>query len=248
MPLKLRDGESGRAEFTSSNVTITAVEGQVPPGINLCRVNYPEPTPCVLTIGTHYMDGVAPGVNGQQALELGAGDPSLIGQAAVNSGFVEVSYGSGACVQRLVMDLRPGSYQLPPIMQATVTARPWFNAGTFTVPFAVEATLCEGSTPCGSRPTYTVYAPLTAATPDTTRVPDKARTVDAWVYAVALGAGKPVLSIYDAGLSGFPSLVRDYTSGVWAPPYPAPCFSSGSNITMVSTVTCSAWVQFELDF
>lgn len=245
---RLMDGDSGKLEFTSSNVSITAVEGQVGQGLQLCRANYAEPTPCVLTIGTHYTDGAAPGVNGQQAYELGVGDPTLVGQALVNSGFVEVVYGSGACTQRLVMDLRPGSYQLPPCMQVTVSAKPWFNAGTFVVPVQVEATISAGSAPCGSRPTYTVYMPLSANSADSTKVPDKARTVDAWVYAVALGAGKPVLSVYDPGLSGFPSLVRDYTTGIWAPPYPAPCFGSGSNITMISTVACSAFIQWELDF
>jgi len=245
---RLRDGESGRIEFTSATVAITAVAGQVGPGLTLARCNYDEPTPCVLSIGTHYTDGTAPGVNGQQAYELGVGDPQMPGLVGVNSGYVEVVYGSGASVQRLVMDLRPGSYQLPPVQQATVTVKPWFNAGTFIVPFSVDGALSVGAVASCSRPTYTVYVPLSANSADETRVPDKARTVDAWVYAVALGAGKPVLSVYDTGLSGFPSLIRDYTNGVWAPPYPAPCFGSGSVLGIISTVTCSAFVQFELDF
>lgn len=246
---KLRDGESGTAGFSSTNVIITALGGQVSPGVNMCRVNYPEPRPCVLTIGTHYLGGRPPGVNGQEAAEYAAGDPNLTSINGGN-GFVEVIYGSGACTQRLVMDLRPGTYQLPPIMQATITATPWFNTGFIASPVNVDAALCEGSVSCGSRPTYTVYVPLTGGVPASTQIPDKARYYDAWAYVTALGAGKPVLSVYDGGggFAGAPSLIRDYTSGVWAPPYPGTCFQSRGSLTIASTVTCSAWIQFELDF
>jgi len=249
MSSKLRDGESGSVVFDASNTPITALAAQVSPGVNICRVNYPEPTACVLTIGTHYLGGHPPGINGQESQDLAAGDPDLLSINGGN-GFAEVVYGSGACTQRLVMDLRPGTYQLPPIMQASLVGTLWYNTSFIASPISVDAAFCQGAVPCGSRPTYTVYVPLTAATPATTRIPDKARYYDAWVYVTGLGAGQPVLSVYDSGggSSGPPSIIRDYTTGIWAPPYPASCFQSRGILTLVSTVTCKAWIQFDLDF
>jgi hypothetical protein len=246
---KLRDGESGTVVFNSDNTPITAVAAQVSPGVNICRVNYAAPTPCVLTIGTHFLGGRPPGVNGQESQDLAAGDPDLVGINGGN-GFAEVVYGAGSCTQRLVMDLRSGTYQLPPITQASLVGTLWYNSSFIASPISVDGAFCEGSVSCGSRPTYTVRVPLLAAVGVVTQIPDKARYLDAWAYVTALGAGKPVLSVYDtgAGGSGVPSLVRDYTTGIWAPPYPAACFQPRGSVTVISTVDCTAYVQFELDF
>jgi hypothetical protein len=251
---KLRDGETGSVAFDSTNVAVSATESQIGVGANICRVNYSEPTNCILTVASRRTTGQRAGVNGQQTQELTCGDPSFASSPDVINGFVEVTYGSGSCQQRIVMDMRPGSYQLPPCQQVTVTAKPWFTSNSVSMlnPLSFDATVAPGQGLVSRRPTYTTYYSLTGSAAVNVRVPDYACYVDCWAKVAALGAGKPVLTLYPGtggGTSfGFPSLIRDYTSGVWAPPQPAASFGCGELMQLVSTVTCEAWVQFELAF
>lgn len=253
------DGSSGSILINATNNTPTIFNSGdvVGAGTYVCGVDYAKPTPCVLTIGTSIVSGAKPGVQGVQSVCLPAGQSAYDAgghSSNMSMGFVEVTYGVGAGLQRLVMDMRPGTYQLPPSTQVRVSALGYYYTanGGFKQPLNFNAAIAPGYVGKGSDPTFGQFVGLLAATAVATiQVPDKARWVDCWALnVVALGAGKPVLSLYSDQETGFPSLVRDYTSGIWAPPYEARCFGGTQSLTatIISTVACDAWIQFGLEF
>jgi hypothetical protein len=255
--MKLRQENSGALPFatltdTSRTAAPVFLDGAIGPAFGLCSADYDEPTPCVLTIGIHGAGGVAPTINGVDGLEYPAGQNTEDGFDL--GGLVEVFYGSGAAVQRIVFDLRPGTYQLPPCTQVRANVLAYYDGanGGFGTAITVQGNIAAGHCgTAGSQPTFTIPVTLLANTSVQLLVPCKARYVDLFCGNVtAIGTGKPVVKLYSVNNTGFPSLVRDYVLGVWSPPYEARCMNYGvsTTVTLISTVACGAFVLFVLEF
>jgi hypothetical protein len=128
-----------------------------------------------------------------------------------------------------------------------------FNPECF-VTGAIVPGVCDAPTEA----TYTVALVDMSTSGYSTTVPDSARYVELLLVndtaANIYGAGAPVLSLR-GGAGAVPQLIRDYTTGICVPPYPAPIggYPNGRDIDdpptvdVDTTVACDAVLQFFLE-
>jgi hypothetical protein len=105
-PTAAQGGATGLLQLTSGNVDTSAFTQK------LCSATFPEPRPCTVHIRC---DLIASATRGRRSWDF----PSE-SVAGVATGSLVFEYGVGATLRRVVLDLRPGSYQLPPCDQVTV--------------------------------------------------------------------------------------------------------------------------------
>lgn len=172
------------------------------------------------------------------------------------TGYITVEYGAAGTTQSVRLDLRGGSYQLPPCEEVRVTVTTAVQA-TFLPALNIVGSIVPGVHPSPTVPTYTWRDEVLASgVSNNVMVPPRARTVDCWVSnddptVPIYGSGAPVLCL--AGDVMCAQVIRDYALGVWAPPYPCPMVmhtdldtSIYKLIAIASDVACVAIVQFEL--
>jgi hypothetical protein len=130
----------------------------------------------------------------------------------------------------------------------------------FVPPSLVTAAIVPGVCDFPTEPTYTVVLTGLTSAGQAVNVPAAARYMDACVSQTTLvyGASAPILNVRAANSDdrGVPQLVRDYTTGVCIPPYPAPLGGFSCATTDAGTVpqvfvdtdvTCSVLLQFFLE-
>lgn len=131
----------------------------------------------------------------------------------------------------------------------------------FVPPSLVTAAIVPGVCDFPTEPTYTVLFTALTSAGQAFNVPAAARYLDACVTETTLtyGTGAPVLNVRGSNSDdrGIPLVVRDYSTGIFIPPYPAP-ISGFSNATddagsapsafADTNVTCNALVTFFLEF
>lgn len=120
---------------------------------------------------------------------------------------------------------------------------------------AIVPGVCDAPT----EPTYSVVLNDLTSSGQDVGVPDAARYVDLALTnstaAPLYGAGAPILSLR-AGDFGVPQLIRDYSTGVCIPPYPAAIGGFNAQATPTTgplahvdtDVTCDALLTFYLEF
>lgn len=148
------------------------------------------------------------------------GGPDAIGLVLI------VDYGDMAGRHRVCADLRSGTYVLPAVSFAQVYALAWAAAGTLNFGFQCSAAFSRSQPTNPKKLTYTCAGPLPAADNRFVRVPYYAQWVDIWANGWTGGIGAadaPILSAEELGL------YRDYTNGLWAPPF-GPVSLSGDSL------------------
>ena len=139
---------------------------------------------------------------------LAQGSGTAQGTGTETGGVIRLTYGA-ANVQRVVeLDMRAGTYQLPPCALATVDAFLYLN-GPRTVNIA--AALVPGTVDTPTRATNTLRTTLVAGATAAIQVPFGAR----WVSLSGggptnIGASQPAVSL--AQTSG-PLILQDYANG-----------------------------------
>lgn len=248
-PLTDAQGRSGSQQLIASS----ADDGK--PGIDgtiLCSLTLTKAEEVVLEVSVTLSAGQNSIRRGFDFVSNGEGVDNDQGNASL-----VIDYGSGGALQRVLIDLRNGSYQLPACEQVNVyvrVERPAEDAGSFAPPCLVQGCLSPGRHPTPSTPTYTFRRyELTSAGVEVD-IPANARWVDCWVEnstaANLYGAGAPVLSLRGSNAQ----LIRDYTTGIWAPPFVqalAGMYWDGSEVdplTLDTNVTCTGVVQFIVEF
>lgn len=218
-------------EGRSGSISLAAAE-QVT-NAKLCGFDWSEPTSVVVEVAVTLASSGA-------EVDIGAEETGLPSAQLI------LEYGSGGVARVVTMDLRSGSYQLPPCEQVRVlvTTAP-LEGGP--VALKISGCLVKGQHPNPTTPTYTYTNVVPVASPATVTVPDAARFVDVWVTDSQLlyGSGAPRISAYGAIGS---QVVRDYANAIWAPPFPAALVAGSSRaLTLATTVEKRCVVQFELE-
>ncbi len=238
------EGRSGSADFNASNVLNSDL---IPQGQRLCAANFRTSTPSVVQIRVYVAEGSDYNAIGHQTLDFVAE-----GQAETyGNGVLIFEYGSGITLQRVAADLKSGSYQLPPCEQVRIYAACYF--GDEAIPewspaITVFGAIAEGVHLGSSRPTYTIVGQQNITL--NIDVPDNAREVDCYLVNLDPQATTPpavVLTLSPDTRVGLPFLVRDYSTGVWTPPYPAQVNGSGQEFTLTASEECGVAVQFTLE-
>lgn len=251
------EGSTGRLRFDATNV-FALTPGDSPVSLPLCKATFSVPTACVLELSVANGAGTMEGGLGQRLVDFAAGqDGAITGSDVANAlGFAVITYGAGQTQNRIVMDLRSGSYQLPPCTQVDVFVSSYFytmDAGPFAPSSLIAGAIVPGSTQQPAVPTYTVPIELAAAVAGEIVIPDGARLVDCWVRATGgtvFGVGAGVVDLYPNGSTSLmPTVHRDFEVGSYTPPYPASVLGvHRSNLGILSTVDGVGVVQFELEF
>jgi hypothetical protein len=221
-------------------------------GARLCSAVFTKQTPVVLEVAVKCVSELG-GSSVTSAFDLFAVAMNAAA-SSMGTGQLIVEYGSGGAYERVAMDLRGGSYQLPPCEEVRVSVTTT-EVGAFLPALSIGGAITAGTHPSPTVPTYT-WRDEALATDATVGVPARARTVDCWIGnttgAAIYGSGAPVLSLLQNACQ--PQLIRDYSLGVWAPPYPAPCVPGGEvdttvfrKVDLFTTVACEAVVQFQLE-
>ncbi len=237
-------GSSARIALTSSNATVSADAS-----FDLCSRTFQKATSSVvlLTVLSSTQDTDVDFVSA-------GGETGLTANASL-----VVSYGSGAAQKNRICDLRSGAYLLPPSEQVRLSVLVPANssASGFFPNVQVAACIADAAQQAAplDRMVYTyVNNSLTTAGANVP-VPKGAREVDLWYCGAtySYGSGAPVLSLNAIDLGGFAQMVRDYTTGIWAPPYRQQVFlgageseTTPAQLTLATTVNCAAVVQFLL--
>lgn len=142
--------------------------------------------------------------------------PDLGGVDAIGLVLV-IDYGDMTGRHRVVADLRSGTYQLPSITFAQVYALAWAQAGTLNFGFQAAAALSRGTVPNNPKPlTYTGAGTVTAGGSVLVPIPYYAEAADIWANGWAGGIGAPNAPVLRAAEVG---LYRDYTTGLFVPPW-----------------------------
>lgn len=130
----------------------------------------------------------------------------------------------------------------------------------FVPPSLVTGAIVPGVCDFPTEPTYTVMLTELTSAGQAVNVPAAARYMDLCLSQSTLsyGAGAPILNVRASNSDdrGVPQLVRDYTTGVCIPPYPAPLNGFSAATTDAGTVpqcfvdtdvTCTCLLQFFLE-
>lgn len=175
--------------------------------------------------------------------------PVLGGSGAIGTVLI-VDYGDMAGRHRVVADLRSGTYVLPAITFAQVNVLTWAETGTLNFGFQASATLSR-SQPTNPKPfTYTGAGLIEAAGQRFVPVPYYAQWVDIWANGWAGGIGAanaPILRGIELGL------YRDYTTGLFVPPWGPVSLSGDSldtdsvNIDNAGAAEVRVYCQFYLE-
>jgi hypothetical protein len=221
----------------------------------LCAAVFEEPTPSVVQIRVGLAE---PSSDVQRTFCFAAASNNSYSQSGL--GRLILEYGAGSTTQRVVCDLKSGSYQFPTSEQVKIScqvAATNFDRlvlGPFEPQVNVTGVIAKGTHIEPTLPTFTHLLTNTpAATPQPIAIPDNAREVDLWLTTdttVKYGAGAPVISLLCLGANGAPQLVRDYAQGIFVPPYPARVWGTRDpEVPLVarSTAACDMAVQFTLD-
>jgi len=136
--------------------------------------------------------------------------------ADVDSGFLIFEYGDGSASRRIMTDLKSGTYQLPPSIEARVFANVYTNN---TLPFLhqcqVSACLSEGWMSNPTRPVYSWMQPIGAGSSWSSFIPDGARWVQVMLGTQEVpGSGTNVLRFVGGGAS----IYMDWAGNVFVPP------------------------------
>lgn len=178
-----------------------------------------------------------------------------------------LEYGAGSALRKVVMDLKPGSYQLPPCTQVKTSVLAYRGASDFTprfVPCSVGVTLCPGTIITNpARPVVTHGQKVQGSGPSGYNVisPGAARWWDLWWGSdgsiAPLATTAPDLLAQCSNLETVPAaglLYRAYSSGVFMPCWGPAEFGSpeNTNIQVTDGNTASvamhlAWLRFFLE-
>lgn len=213
-------------------VPATTLPNFASPGVGLCRVQSDYPVPWVVHIDAR--NGGAVATSQRMTCQFGnAYGPTMSAMEVGDTGGCLVwEYGDGAIKKRLLTDLRPGTYELPPSTWVNVSVKCYaidstFNASGFGQ-IRVTGTISPGRVSVPSQPmqSITLNLPALAALSYILAIPDGAIAIDAWAgnYNVVAAVG-PIIGISGGALSAYGGgmgLVRDYQSGVSIPPGPVP--------------------------
>lgn len=183
----------------------------------IARIESAEPKPVALQLHVSSAGGVF--------------DHSLMASSleAVGAGSVLiVEYGDLAGRHLLAADLRSGLYQLPASSFCQVYALLWNAAGT-GAPFAIQAAgaLSHALVPSPKYFTFTAAGDIAAAASAVTTIPSFTQFLDVWANGWANGIGGANAPILIAERVG---LYRDYTTGLFVPPW-GPVSYSGDGIS-----------------
>lgn len=127
-----------------------------------------------------------------------------------------IDYGDMSGNHRVVADCRSGTYLLPAITFAQVYALTWAEPGTINFAFSVSAALSRATPSNPKKLSYTGAGLIEASGSRFVPVPYYAQWVDIWANGWAGGIGAadaPNLLASEVGL------YRDYTSGLFVPPF-----------------------------
>lgn len=155
----------------------------------------------------------------RRSVELAAGLTPYKNPTNDQGGALIVTYGAGGTERRLVCDLRPGSYALPPCESARVEALVWSRSFPFAGAFSVSATFVPGSFAAPSRFTHT-YEGISARYGQGSTVyegefdaelvvPDGARWLTVWQSPMMSDTMTPLRLQF----SGGSRVVYDYAAG-----------------------------------
>lgn len=236
------DNQSRASSFrTERDVAITRQK--------LLAAVFAEATPCVLEIQVQEERNTL-----DNYLKQSTDYPAKSVEAAGIAGQLILEYGSGGVVETVVMDLKNGSFQLPPCVEVRAFVSTSIDdVGTDLPPIQIAGSLVPGIHPAPAEPTFTVQHGTLTTSGYETQVPDRARFVDLWLPSsgntLKYGTGAPIL--FATGDKIFPQIVRDYTTGIYAPPYRSAMAIQSSNaeagVTIDTTVACEAVLQFVLE-
>lgn len=162
-----------------------------------------------------------------------AQEPTLATVAGQTGLVLIVDYGDLTGRHRLVADLRSGSFQLPALTFAQVYALMWDPGGVATFGFQAAATFSRAQVSQPKPFTYTAAGELAAAGSALIQIPYYAQYVDIWANGWAGGIGAATAPILRAPEVG---LYRDYTTGLFVPPWGPISLSGDSLDTDVFTV------------
>lgn len=238
--------EAGTIEWRTGDVLPTTFNFRVganyQPAKLLARLDQPNPSNVTL----HLRAFVA---NSPFDFDAMAQDPELA--VANTPGLVLiVDYGDLAGRHRVVADLRSGSYVLPAVTFAQVYALYWDPAGVAGFGFQASAAFSRGAAANAKYFTYTSAGTIAAAGSAFIRIPTYAQYVDIWANGFAGGIGAanaPVLRAAEIGL------YRDYTTGLFVPPWGPVSLSGDALDTDVFTLENAGpadvrcFVQFYLE-
>ena len=245
-----RDADrSGRIDFgPSAGTPVRLIFG---PPISLCSAVFTRPTPSVAQIRVALADPVP--TNIARVFDF----PAQGVLTANGLGRLIFEYGAAASTQRVVCDLRSGSYALPVCEQLKISCQVASGVnGSFEPAVAVTGVIAEGTHIEPTLPTFThVIANMLSAFGVQIEIPDNARDLDVWLtYSAAAryGVGAPVIGILPSDINGngSPVMVRDYTNGVFIPPYSARVWGTRPTtfpLIVTTTVDCALALQFTLD-
>lgn len=203
---------SGSYHFTAVEVVPTSFDMRVGSSFTpmkiLARINQEPPKPVALHIR-------ASAENSPFDFDGMANFPDLGGAGAI--GFVLViDYGDLSGRHRVCADFRSGTYELPAITFAQVGVLAWSQTGTLGFGIDAAATLSTSPVSKPKALTYTGAGLVAAAASVTVPVPYYAEWVDIWANGWAGGIGAasaPNLRGAEVGL------YRDYTTGLFVPPW-----------------------------
>lgn len=173
----------------------------------------------------------------------------LLVPTTISTAMLVLEYGYGSVSRRIVCDLKPGSYQLPPSTQVKASVIPFVQGegDAWNDDVLVRLAIATGHTQQPARPILTGGLSLEAAGTRNIVTPAGTRWVDCW-SDVELGATAPIVKLL--GLNMSPLLQRDYTTGVFTPSWgPVETFGPGVTYTLVNSGSAAAycWVRFFLE-
>lgn len=155
-----------------------------------------------------------------------------------------LEYGIGSANQKVWLDWRPGSYNVPACEWARASillwGTDWNSVGVQS--YAAAAALASGSIEGQHPPTVTAVGFLAAGVARTFRVPANARAFEVENVDDSV---TPVLTVGSTGDTE--SAVRNYASGAFLPAWsPLDCPRPGELFTLVSDVDTTARLTFYL--
>lgn len=178
-----------------------------------------------------------------------ANDAQFLGATPNPSFVVMIEYGDLAGSHRVVADCRSGSYQLPAVTYARVFALQW-NAAAIALQANVFAAFSRGYYASSHPLTYTVFADVLTGGSASVNVPYYTQFVDVWATGWVGGIGAANAPILNAERPV--SIYRDYTTGLFVPPWGPVSYSGEMGVTDLLTVdnagpaTVRVWGQFYL--
>lgn len=245
-----------------------ATSYQIAGALDLGGVTLTTPSPVVFhlsaTLKNLAFERQSDAYNTQCYLPAGNPTPTVANQIAGGIAALFITYGAGGATRTLAVDLKPGSYQFPPIDQIQVRGL-FMKTGTPLASIITQNDLLVstdfelGTFPNPARFMQSVGLPIAAAGSAQVTSPYGARWYDVWATNLVAGtpivfgaATAPVLNVSaDDSASPVPVLQRDYNAPAfwpqWGPVEMTQSANEDITISNGGTNAANVWCRFWLE-